>query len=72
MDAPIPNADVVVGDYVPSLPPNSVDMPYSEEYLDDGNVISYYDRRREHRGPKPIWESMTSNAPAVRRSDNLP
>jgi hypothetical protein len=66
VDAPIPNADVVVGDYVPSLPPGGVELPYSEEYLHDGSDnISYFDRRREHRGPKPLWKSLTSNAPAV-------
>jgi hypothetical protein len=66
VDAPIPNVDAVVGDYVPSLPPDGVEFPYSEEYLDDGShTISYFDRRREHRGPKAIWESLTSNVPSV-------
>jgi hypothetical protein len=66
VDAPIPNADAVVGDYVPSLPPDGVELPYSEEYLDDGSEnIRYFDRRREHRGPKPIWKSLTSNVPSV-------
>jgi hypothetical protein len=67
VDAPIPNAEVVVGDYVPSLPPSGIELPYSEEYIDDEDTeFGYYDRRREHRGPKPVWESLTSNAPAVR------
>lgn len=60
VDAPIPNANIAVGDYTPSLPPG-VDLPYEEEYLH-----GYTERRREHRGPKPVWESLKSNAPAVR------
>ncbi|KAH0835006.1 hypothetical protein J3R83DRAFT_10730 [Lanmaoa asiatica] len=38
----------------------SVDLPYSEEFEDGGEIW------RDHRGPKPIWESLTSNAPSVR------
>lgn len=64
MEAPIPNADVTVGDYVPSPPPNGVDLPYSEIYSDE-NEPSYNYRRREHRAPKPVWKSLKSNAPAV-------
>ncbi|KAJ7621042.1 hypothetical protein FB45DRAFT_928193 [Roridomyces roridus] len=58
LDAPIPNADPSVGDYVPSLPPPGVSLPFEREY--DGQGA----RWREHRGPKPVWESLESNAPA--------
>ncbi|KJA22324.1 hypothetical protein HYPSUDRAFT_41185 [Hypholoma sublateritium FD-334 SS-4] len=60
-DAPVPNRDIATGDYVPSLPPKGAKFPYVEEYSDaDGNAL----RKRDHRGPKPVWESLTSNAPA--------
>jgi len=72
VDAPIPNADVAVGDYMPSLPPGGVELPYSEEYLDDdSDRNSYFDRRREHRGPKPIWKSLTSNVPSPYQENSL-
>ena len=64
MKAPIPNADVAVGDYSPSLPPDGVDLPYSEIYLGESEP-SFGNRRREHRAPKPVWKSLKSNAPAV-------
>ncbi|KAJ7575403.1 FAD/NAD(P)-binding domain-containing protein [Mycena floridula] len=57
-DAPVPNSDPAVGDYKPDLPPS---LPYDEEY-EDGVVV----RRKleEHRGPKPVWASLKSNAPS--------
>lgn len=61
-DAPVPNAPTAISDFVPSLAPASVDLPYSEELEDSGEIW------RDHRGPKPIWESLTSNAAAVRQS----
>ncbi|PPQ80532.1 hypothetical protein CVT24_002655 [Panaeolus cyanescens] len=60
LDAPIPNADASVGDYTPSLPPKGVKLPYSEEYT---NVAKSQLLQRSHRAPKPIWKSLTSNAP---------
>ena len=60
LDAPVPNAPTPIGDFVPSLPPEGVNLPYSEEFEDDDKIW------RDHRGPKPIWESLTSNAPSVR------
>ncbi|KAF8553185.1 FAD/NAD(P)-binding domain-containing protein [Imleria badia] len=59
-DAPVPNAPTSLADFVPSLPPAGVDLPYTEVIEDeDGKVW------RDHRGPKPIWESLTSNTPSV-------
>ncbi|KAI9573780.1 hypothetical protein HD554DRAFT_2201978 [Boletus coccyginus] len=58
LDAPVPNAPTPIGDFVPSLPPEGVDLPYPEEFEDDDKIW------RDHRGPKPIWESLTSNAPS--------
>ncbi|KIJ50177.1 hypothetical protein M422DRAFT_160150, partial [Sphaerobolus stellatus SS14] len=57
LDAPVPNADISIGDYSPSLPPEGVKLPYGEEarYL-----------RRTHRAPKPIWATLKSNAAAIR------
>ena len=62
VDAPIPARDISVGDYIPSLPPKDTKFPYVEVYADDKND----ERKRAHRSPKPIWKSLTSNAPAVR------
>jgi hypothetical protein len=40
---------LVISDYIPSLPPGGVELPYLEEYLHDGSDnISYFDRWREH------------------------
>lgn len=61
-DVPIPNRDISVGDYIPSLPPKGASFPYTEVYR---NVERNAERKREHRGPKPIWDSLTSNTPAV-------
>ncbi|RXW23563.1 hypothetical protein EST38_g2289 [Candolleomyces aberdarensis] len=61
VDAPIPNAPIAVGDFVPSLPPDGVKLPYTEEY-EEGHVAQQY--RRVHRAPKPVWASLKSNAPA--------
>lgn len=64
VDAPIPNADISVGDFRPFLPPKDVPLPYVKEYTDEeyGREI-----RRAHRAPKPLWASLKSNAPAVSR-----
>ena len=59
LDAPAPNAPTPIGDFVPSLPPTGVELPYSEVFENDGKI------HRDHRGPKPIWESLTCNAPSV-------
>ncbi|KAJ7148730.1 hypothetical protein C8R43DRAFT_1008568 [Mycena crocata] len=58
VDAPIPNADPSVGDFSPTLPPPGTSFPVEEKYP-EGEA-----RWREHRGPKPVWESLESNAPA--------
>ena len=63
VDAPFPNADVSIGDYAPSLPPEGAELPYEEEYE---NEISD-ELLRAHRGPKPVWESMETDTPPVRR-----
>ena len=60
LDAPVPNAPCPIGDFVPSLPPTDVDLPYSEGFKDDEKIW------RDHSSPKPIWESLTCNAPSVR------
>ena len=61
----VPNADIAVADFTPSLPPKGAKFPYIEEYLDEqvGAEI-----RSAHRAPKPIWASLKSNVPAVRVS----
>lgn len=56
------NPNVALGDYEPSLPPRGVSLPYVEEY--HGVTDNEY-RKRAHRAPKPIWKTLTSNAPAV-------
>ncbi|KAF8127436.1 hypothetical protein EV363DRAFT_1515362 [Boletus edulis] len=58
LDAPVPNVPASIGDFVPSLPPAGVDLPYTEEFEDDGKI------GRDHRGPKQLWESLTSNMPS--------
>ncbi|KAF8553186.1 FAD/NAD(P)-binding domain-containing protein [Imleria badia] len=58
-DAPVPNTPTALADFVPSLPPAGVDLPYSEVFEDEDG-----EARRDHRGPKPIWESLTLNAPS--------
>jgi len=58
------NPNVAVGDFAPSLPPKGVKYPYVKVYH---GVAENDVRRRAHRAPKPIWESLTSNAPAVCR-----
>jgi hypothetical protein len=62
VDAPVPNRDIATGDYIPSLPPKGAEFPYVEVY--HGAKQNAY-RARVHRGPKPIWYTLTSNAPAV-------
>ena len=59
LDAPVPNAPCPVADFAPSVLPASVSLPHSREFEDDSKIW------RDHRSPKPIWESLTSNAPAV-------
>ena len=59
LDAPVPNAPTPISAFVPSLPPAGIELPYSEVIENDGKI------HRDHRGPKPMWESLTSNAPSV-------
>ena len=61
LTCPVPNADIAVADFTPSLPPKGAKLPYTEEYHEIGEEL-----RRAHRAPKPIWVSLTSNMPAVR------
>ncbi|KAF7974358.1 hypothetical protein HWV62_12312 [Athelia sp. TMB] len=71
LPAPIPNADLAVGDYTPSLPPRGVPLPFTEKYTDGGDAFKA--RQREHRQPKPVWQSLASNAPApVQQITELP
>ncbi|KAJ7717985.1 hypothetical protein B0H16DRAFT_1897773 [Mycena metata] len=58
LNAPIPNADPSVGDFVPSVPPRGTSLP-AEKHYSEWEALW-----REHRGPKPVWESLESNAPA--------
>ncbi|KAI9573778.1 hypothetical protein HD554DRAFT_2166551 [Boletus coccyginus] len=58
LDAPVPNAPAPIGDFVPSLPPTGVDLPYSVEFEGDDEIW------RDHRGPKPISETLTTNMPS--------
>ena len=62
-NTPVPNVDIAVGDFTPSLPPKGAKLPYIEEYQ---NEQVQKEMRRAHRSPKPIWASLKSNAPAVR------
>jgi cation diffusion facilitator CzcD-associated flavoprotein CzcO len=59
---PVPNADISVGDFVPSLPPEGVALPYEENY--EGEVSE--ETLRVHRSPKPIWKSLRTSTPPVR------
>jgi cation diffusion facilitator CzcD-associated flavoprotein CzcO len=55
-----------IADYIPNLPPAGAELPYEEIY-DNGpkKGLTYEERLQQHRGPKPLWESLHSNAPAV-------
>jgi cation diffusion facilitator CzcD-associated flavoprotein CzcO len=64
LDAPIPNVDPAIGDFEPSLPPHGKSLPVEEQYW-DAQESDVAERWREHKGPKPVWESLESNAPAV-------
>lgn len=57
----IPNANLLVADFEPSLPPQGEKLPYEKHYYGEESRT----KRRDHRGPKPIWKSLTSNVPAV-------
>ncbi|KAJ7759465.1 hypothetical protein B0H14DRAFT_3596068, partial [Mycena olivaceomarginata] len=61
LDAPIPNGDPVVGGFVPSFPSHWGSLPVEEHYSSGWGRLW-----REHKGPKPVWESLESNYPAVR------
>ncbi|KXN92684.1 Thiol-specific monooxygenase [Leucoagaricus sp. SymC.cos] len=54
-EAPVPNAPIAVADFEPSLPPQGVDLPHSEEYDDEALCALH---RRDHRKPKPIWHGL--------------
>jgi thioredoxin reductase len=60
LDAPVPNADPSVADYMPSLPPEGINLPFTIEYRDGG----CQERKRSHRAPKAIYDSLTTNAPS--------
>ncbi|KAK7437939.1 hypothetical protein VKT23_018374 [Stygiomarasmius scandens] len=60
-DAPIPNLDPAIADFVPSLPPKGITLPFEEVYdLEDVGR-----EKRAFRAPKPIWRGLRSNAPKV-------
>jgi cation diffusion facilitator CzcD-associated flavoprotein CzcO len=58
----VPNKNISVGDFTPSLPPTGAKLPYIEVYQNEkiGEEL-----QRDHRSPKPIWASLSSNVPAV-------
>ncbi|KAH7921864.1 FAD/NAD(P)-binding domain-containing protein [Leucogyrophana mollusca] len=58
-DTPVPNVAIPLADFVPSFAPAGVDLPYSVDYENDAEI------RKDHRGPKPVWESLRSNAPSI-------
>lgn len=60
-DVHIPNVEPVNADYEPWLPPRT---PFEEFYSDESHEASR-ERVRDHRGPKPIWASMSTNTPSV-------
>ncbi|KAF7304328.1 Dimethylaniline monooxygenase [Mycena chlorophos] len=69
LDAPIPNVDPAIGDFEPSLPPTGNSLPAEEFYFGEDAEF----RWREHRGPKPVWESLENNAPSpVQQITELP
>ncbi|KAJ6604067.1 FAD/NAD(P)-binding domain-containing protein [Mycena sp. CBHHK59/15] len=68
VDAPIPNVDPVVGDFVPSLPPHCAPLPVEEHYHS-----GWEERWREHRSPKPVWESLESvDPPPIQQITEIP
>jgi cation diffusion facilitator CzcD-associated flavoprotein CzcO len=62
-NSPVPNADISVADFEPSLPPRGAKLPYIEEYA---GVKVGEELLKAHRSPKPIWASLKSTSPAVR------
>ncbi|KIJ38583.1 hypothetical protein M422DRAFT_176344, partial [Sphaerobolus stellatus SS14] len=61
LNALVLNADISVGDYSPSLPPEGVKLPYVQEY--ESEEARYL--RRAHRAPKPVWATLKSNTASV-------
>jgi len=61
VDTPMPSSsEVSKGDYEPWLPPKGHSSGYSQIFSgEEANTV-----RRSHRAPKPVWKSLTSNAPA--------
>lgn len=66
VEAPVPNQDPRIADYVPSLPPRGTAMPLEKWYADHNDSITTAERWRRHRAPHGVWASLTSNVPAVR------
>ncbi|KAJ7122947.1 hypothetical protein C8R44DRAFT_158414 [Mycena epipterygia] len=64
VEAPVPNEDPKIADYVPSLPPRGTAMPLEKWYADHNDSISTAERWRRHRAPHGVWASLTSNVPA--------
>jgi hypothetical protein len=58
----MPDADISIGDFVPSFPPEGVALPHEEHY--EGEVSE--ETLRVHRAPKPIWKSLRTSTPPVR------
>ncbi|KAJ7122950.1 hypothetical protein C8R44DRAFT_785014 [Mycena epipterygia] len=64
VEAPVPNQDPKIADYVPSLPPAGSAMPLEKWYADHNDSITTAERWRRHRAPHGVWKSLTSNVPA--------
>ncbi|KAE9404857.1 nucleotide-binding domain-containing protein [Gymnopus androsaceus JB14] len=64
LNAPVPNLKPYEADYSPSLPPEgkASRMKRSKWWILRAKRLSI--QKRAHRAPKPVWESLHSNAPA--------
>ncbi|KII91643.1 hypothetical protein PLICRDRAFT_105338 [Plicaturopsis crispa FD-325 SS-3] len=51
-------SDVLLQDYIPTLPPTNVTLPFVDYSKD------YASERRIHRAPKQVWRDLHSNAPS--------
>ncbi|KAJ3563901.1 hypothetical protein NP233_g8641 [Leucocoprinus birnbaumii] len=59
-NAPIPNANVAVGDFEPTLPPAGVQFPYVEEYHNMNGTWCAL-QRKAFFAPRSIWKAMKTN-----------
>ncbi|KAF9047111.1 FAD/NAD(P)-binding domain-containing protein [Hymenopellis radicata] len=58
---PIPNKDPAWADYEPSLPDQ---VPFQKVYQ-DGSEEAVLKRLRDHRRPRPLWDSLTTTSPSI-------